>query len=236
MNATRFRVSPIPFSDTKEWILKKHYAHRIPSVSFAFGLFDDNMLVGVCTYGHPVTGSVKKMLGDEYYNSLLELNRLVVNDNLPKNTLSWFVAQTFKLLPKPVPIVSYADTAYNHHGYIYQATNWIYTGTSEPFTDYKVKGYENLHNQSICDMVGRADENENVSGKSRYKLLVEKFGADNVYKVERSLKHRYFMFLGNKREVRRMMNALHYKIKPYPKGDNKRYDSSYTPTVQLTLF
>jgi hypothetical protein len=149
-------------------------------------------------------------MGEKWASKLLELNRLCVNEGLPKNTLSWFVAQTFKLLPKPTPIVSYADTAQGHHGYIYQATNWLYTGTSTPFLDYKVKGLEHLHNQSVCDLVGRADKNGNVAGKSRYQLLVDRFGAENVYKEERSIKHRYFMFLGNKRETREMRSALSY--------------------------
>lgn len=231
-----FRVCPIDYDETKQWLLYKHYAHRMPPISFSFGLYNDNVLVGVCTYGHPCTQSVRKMCGEKYELALLELNRLCVNDGLPRNALSWFVAKTLKMLPTPTPVVSYADTAYHHHGYIYQATNWIYTGTTEPFLDYKVKGMEHLHNQTICDIVGRADKDPNVAGKSRYKLLVDMFGEENVQKVERSIKHRYFMFLGNRREKKEMMKACHYRQLPYPKGDNIRYDSTYKPTVQLTLF
>ena len=33
-----------------------------------------------------------------------------------------------------------------------------------------------------------------------------------------------------------MLKALTYELKPYPKGDNQRYDSSYEPTIQLRLF
>lgn len=231
-----FKVSPIQYSDTKEWLLHKHYAHRMCPITYAFGLYEGNKLRGVCTYGHPFSSDLKKCMGMEWADKLMELNRLCVDDGLPRNTLSWFVSQTFRLLPKPMPIVSYADSAYHHHGYIYQATNWVYTGTSQPFIDYMVKGYEGMHSQTICDLVGRADKNSNVAGKSRYKLLVDKFGEENVYKVPRSMKHRYFMFLGSKSEKRVMRNALSYEEKPYPKGDNVRYDSSYKPTVQLTLF
>lgn len=236
-NKDEYEVRRIGADATKEWVLHKHYAHRLPSISYAFGLFKECILIGVCTYGHPVTSSAKKCLGEEWYDKILELNRLCVNDGLPTNALSWFVSQTFKLLPKPTPLVSYADTAYNHHGYIYQATNWIYTGTSIPHKDYAVKGLENLHNQSIVDMVGRGDKAGNPNGvKNRYQLLVDKFGKDNVYAIQRSLKHRYFYFLGDKRDIKRMRKALQYEIKPYPKGDNERYDSSYNPSVQLTLF
>jgi hypothetical protein len=54
--------------------------------------------------------------------------------------------------------------------------------------------------------------------------------------VERPRKHRYFMFLGSKTERKKMRSKLVYDIVPYPKGDNKRYDASYEPNVQLTLF
>lgn len=232
-----YSVKPIQAKETYDWLLHKHYAHRLPSITYAFGLYNkDNILVGVCTYGHPFSSMLKRCMGEEWFDKMLELNRLCVNDGLPKNTLSWFVSQTFKFLPKPTPLVSYADTEHNHHGYIYQATNWIYTGLSAPFQDYVVKGFEHLHNQSVCDLVGRADTDENVAGKSRYQLLVEKFGEENVYKVDRSRKHRYFYFLGNKREIRNMRKSLMYNEEPYPKGDNVRYDASYKPSVQLTLF
>jgi len=63
-----------------------------------------------------------------YQDHFLELNRLVIDEGSKKNVLSFFVSQTLKKLPCPNVVVSYADTSQNHHGYIYQATNWIYTG------------------------------------------------------------------------------------------------------------
>jgi len=57
-------------------------------------------------------------------------------------------------------VVSYADTSQNHHGYIYQATNWIYTGLSAKRPDYKIKGLEHLHSASITDSLGRTDKKD----------------------------------------------------------------------------
>lgn len=230
-----YDVKPITFEDCKEWVLYKHYAHRIPPIMYAFGLFDGNVLVGICTYGRPVAHIlVKKAFQGEYQDCFLELNRLCVNEGLPKNTLSQFVSQTLKMLPRPSVVVSYADTSHHHHGYIYQATNWIYTGLSAAFKDYMVKGYEHMHGCSVLDMVGRSDGEKGHLDKVT--LLKEKFGEENVYMVDRPRKHRYFMFLGDKREVRRMRSLLVYDEQPYPKGDNQRYDASYQPQVQLSLF
>lgn len=206
----------------------------MPNITYAFGLFlrEGKKLIGVCTYGHPFSSQLKKSVVG-YESKMFELNRLVVNDGLPRNTLSWFVGQTFKQLPKPMALVSYSDTERNHHGYIYQATNWLYTGLSTPFMDYVIKGYEDLHNQSICDSVGRADRNPNVAGKSRLQLLKDRFGEDNVMLKECSRKHRYFYFLGDKRQKRAMRKALTYEIvDEYPKGKNWRYDASYKPVTQ----
>jgi len=33
-----------------------------------------------------------------------------------------------------------------------------------------------------------------------------------------------------------MLKNLKYEIKPYPKGENKRYDASYKPKTQMKLF
>ena len=35
----------------KEWLLYKHYAKRIPSITYSFGLFKNDILVGVLTFG-----------------------------------------------------------------------------------------------------------------------------------------------------------------------------------------
>lgn len=232
-----YTVRPIPFSEAKEWCLFKHYAKRIPPISYAFGLFDnENVLQGICTYGHPLSSTLKGIFGDEYSDLLLELNRLCVNDGLPKNALSFFVSQTFKMLPKPTPLVSYADSGQGHHGYIYQATNWIYTGLSAKFEDYVVKGMENLHPSSIGDRAGRSDKIGGGGRISHVKLLREMYGEENVYLKERSRKHRYFYFLGTKREIKRMKSLLPYPVEPYPKGDNARYDASYIVSPNGVLF
>lgn len=183
------------------------------------------MLQGIVTYSTPVSNTLRNLWKNEF--KVIELNRLVVNDGLPKNTLSFFVSRSLKMLPKPLVIVSYADTSKNHHGYIYQATNFIYTGLSKEHKEVCIKGMEHLHSGSIFDL-SRGQE-------KRFQWLRDKFGED-YYLRDRPRKHRYFYFLGSKLEVKKMNKMLPYEIQPYPKGENKRYDSSYTPTIQTELF
>jgi hypothetical protein len=222
----KYTVSSIDYFHCKEWLLYKHYAKRMCPIEYSFGLFDENKVMqGVITFGTPVSSTLRDLWKGEY--KLMELNRLVTSDGLPKNTLSYFVSTALKLLPNPLVVVSYADTEQNHNGYIYQATNFIYTGLSAKRTDWKIKGMDHLHGGTIAD-ISRGKSN-------RAEYLKEKFGNDFYYQ-ERSRKHRYFYFLGNKRDKKSMLKMLPYEIEPYPKGENKRYDSSYNPVTQTTLF
>jgi hypothetical protein len=222
----RYQVKSIDKYLCKEWFLKKHYAKRIPPTSYSFGLFDDkNIIQGVISYGTPVSSTLRNLWDNKY--RLIELNRLVVNDFLERNVLSYMVSQSLKQLPKPLVIVSYADTEQCHNGYIYQATNWIYTGLSIPFKDVAIKGMEHKHHSTIEDLV-RGKEN-------RMDALREIFG-DRVYYIDRPRKHRYFYFVGRKTDIKIMNKMMPYDVFEYPKGKNKRYDASYKPTIQTELF
>lgn len=211
----KFTVKPIQTHETREWILKKHYVKRMPSISWAFGLFAED-LQGIITFGKPPSNALCiGILGSEFSDVVYELNRLVVNEGLEKNALSYFVAESLKLLPKPLCLVSYADTSQNHHGYIYQATNWLYTGLSAKRTERYDPLNPNKHSKTVT-------ESKHLD---YYDLAVR----------DRPQKHRYVYLVGNKKQKAEMLNNLNYTQKPYPKGENKRYDASYEPNVQMVL-
>jgi len=221
-----FTVEKISFSDCKEWLLYKHYAHRIPSISYAFGLFENKILKGICTFGTPASPTLRiGICGEKYSDIVIELNRLVV-DCKEKNITSFFVSRCLQKIDRPKIIVSYADTAYNHHGYIYQACNFIYTGLSAKRTDWKIEGMEHLNNVTITDMARGQDNRREFIEKNIGEISLE----------DRSRKYRYVYFLGSKKEKKEFLQALKYKIEPYPKGDNTRYDASFQPIIKRKLF
>tara|TARA_R100000654_G_scaffold75059_1_gene111082 strand:- start:2608 stop:3324 length:717 start_codon:yes stop_codon:yes gene_type:complete len=221
------KVVSININNYKEWLLKKHYLKRLPSISYSFGLFENKLLVGVCTFGNAIPNVVKKSIcGEKFMHLVYELNRLCTNDNLPKNINSFFVSRSLKMLPKPLIIVSYADKSVGHNGYIYQACNFIYTGKSHTQKDWKLKGSENKHSRTLMD--------EFAFQNNRIQKLKEKHG-DKLYQVQRPEKHRYIYFLGNKTQKKTFHKYSKFKNQPYPKGNNKKYDASYKPDVQLTI-
>jgi len=204
----KYKVKSIDSFQCKDWLLNKHYAKRIPSIEYSFGLFCGNVLVGVCTFGQPASPNVNKgICGDNYGKYVIELNRLVTDDGIDENCLSYFVGTCLRVLPKPKIVVSYSDSSM-HYGYIYQATNFIYTGSGEPRTHLAAEG-----------------------GKHPRHYVKE-----NEERIEWTPKHRYLYIVGNKQFKKEITNNLRYQVLPYPKGDNKRYDTSYKPNVQIGLF
>ena len=137
------------------------------------------------------------------------------------------VGRSLKMIPAPAVVVSYADTAQGHIGYVYQACNFIYTGLSAKRTDWKLKGQEHLHGATVADM-SRGKEN-------RAQYMRDKFG-DDFYLEDRPRKHRYIYFTGTKTDKKLMNDALLYKIEDYPKGESIRYDSGNSVQTQRTLF
>jgi hypothetical protein len=221
-------IKPITSHDCKEWLLKKHYLRRMVSISFAFGLFDKNQLKGVLTFGNAVPLTMKKSLfGAEYMHLVYELNRLCIEEGMEKNAGSYFISNAFKLLPKPLVIVSYADKSFGHNGFVYQASNFLFTGESHSQLDWKLKGQEDKHSRTLMD--------EFAFEKDRINKLKEKYG-DLLYQVQRPPKYRYVYVLGSNSFKNKIMKSKLFNVMPYPKGDNKRYDASYVPVVQPILF
>lgn len=192
-------IKEISKREALAFIMPRHYAGRKPQISVAFGWFVDNNLCAVITYGKPASNQLcNGICGKENSKNVWELNRMCRKDDftLP---LSHFVSKTLKMLSAlNIIVVSYSDTAMNHHGYVYQACNFLYTGCTKERTDKYTIG--NKHSRHYNDM--------------------DQCGARKV----RSPKHRYVYFCTNSKKIRKQwLNDLKYPILPYPKGDNSNY-------------
>jgi hypothetical protein len=114
--------------EIKNLIDRYHYSKSCRSMQqkHVFKLVDkrSNGLVGVAIYGNP--------MGKSYNGSnTIELRRLCLIDETPKNSESFFIAKTLRWLAKNTryeQVVSFADPNHGHLGTIYKASNFKYDG------------------------------------------------------------------------------------------------------------
>ena len=169
----------------------QHYTN-INSKLYAelFELGNDNLLAIYAKLKYGKNGEIKIYKEQVKREELLKIYMTCVSrDGIPSMLI---------MKSKDLIIVSYADSQMNHNGYIYQATNWIYTGMTKARTDKYVEGGKH----------SRHYDNENQNGLRKY----------------RSAKHRYIYFATSKTKRKEYIKKLNYGIEPYPKGENQKYE------------
>jgi len=128
--------------------------------SYNYGVYFDDILVGAISYGIPNAPNINGIYTQETQGDYLELTRLALSDNCPKNSESRVIAITIKMLKRTIPklkgIITYADTAQNHTGVIYRASNFKYLGLTAQKTDLFVDGKPvgKLKNTKYSDIDG----------------------------------------------------------------------------------
>lgn len=115
------------------------------------------------------------------------------------------------MLEKPCAVVSYADMEQGHSGIIYQATNWIYTGSTVSHDKLYVIDGKRVHPMSLRD--------KGITNPTAWAR------ENGVESVKPHPKHRYFYLCGSRSERRRMLNRLNYDVVgQYPKSERSTYD------------
>lgn len=135
-----------------------------------------------------------------------ELTRVALSKH--KTPVSKILSIAIKFLKKNSPdlklIVSFADPNEGHHGGIYQATNWIYTGKSAKSYKYIDKNGREWHSRQV------SEKGYNIQQGRRRKTVKP----SECKKIMCEGKHRYLFPLDN--EMRIQIEELR---KPYPKRE-----------------
>ena len=171
-----------------------HYSHKMPVNKLVkIGVWEDDKFVGVIIFGLGASAHIHYQFQVEQ-TEVCELVRIALGEH--KVPVSKMIPIAIRMLKKSNPgirvIVSFADPAEGHHGGIYQATNWIYTGMSLAVRQYFYNG-DWRHATDVCKRLTRAQR----SGLQR--------------RIKPG-KHRYVMPLD--REMRKLVEASR---KEYPK-------------------
>lgn len=136
-----------------------------------------------------------------------ELARIALRAH--KAPVSRILSIALRMLKRKCPgirlVVSFADANQGHHGGIYQASNWIYAGKTNPAPVYVDAAGKQWHNRYVT----QSGVCSNIFGRARN---VKK--ASDLKKIMTKPKHRYLMPLDAELESR-----VRPLAKPYPKRD-----------------
>lgn len=152
-----YTVELVNRKDIRDFIEEYHYSHNINGLisDYCFGMYDKSgTMVGAMIYGRmAMANQWKKYAVDEKSSAstVIELRRLVLVDDTPKNSESYFISKTLKWLKKNTDVevvVSYADPNYGHVGTVYQASNFSYMGQTSPGKVIMYKG-KKYHDKAI---------------------------------------------------------------------------------------
>lgn len=175
-----------------------------------FGVWEHGRFVGTVIYGRGAT----QRLGSPYglgQTECVELVRVALTSHA--TPVTQIIATTLRQLRAACPglrlIVSYADTGQGHHGGIYQAGNWIYTGTTAPGVEFYVVHGQLIHGRSLRSMAEHRPPGQTAFAYVRQHI------DPHIRKVTNlPVKHRYVYPLnrGMRRRVRHL--AKSYPSRP----------------------
>lgn len=197
-----------------------HYSKVIPVGKLVkVGAWENEKFIGCVIFGRGANNNMLKPFGLDADEGC-ELVRIALTKH--ESPVSKILALAIKFLKKQSPklrlIVSYADADQNHHGGIYQATNWVYDGL------------KNANTIGAFIINGKKTHPKSVHSKGVKQSLdeVKKHLDPNATLFYTSGKHRYLMPLDEDMKKRIIPLA-----KPYPKRDKQAMDAtSITAAVQ----
>jgi len=127
-------IKVIPASVANPFVRRHHYSGKVVNNSqLHFGAFLDGNLHGVLSYGPSMDKSkVIGLVEETPWNGFLELNRMAFDEYLPRNSESYCIGATLRMIRKQAPqikwVISFADGTQCGDGTIYRASNFILTG------------------------------------------------------------------------------------------------------------
>lgn len=194
-----------------------HYSRVLPVPPLVkVGAWECGKFIGVVIFSRGATPSLLNPFGLSQTEGC-ELTRVALTKHdMPVSRVVKLAMQFLKRnSPELRLIVSFADPSEGHHGGIYQAGNWVYSGQSSSSTEYIGPDGKRWHARMI-----KKQGWTTVQGKKRRTLT-----PDQCTPVQKPGKHRYLMPLDEEMRARILPLA-----KPYPKRAKQAMASS--PEVQ----
>jgi len=174
-----------------------HYSKSMPAgTKVRVGVWERDVFIGVLIFSSGSTINIGSPYGLKQIE-VCELTRVALNHHV--SAVSRILAIALKMVSRQSIglklVVSYADQNKDHHGGIYQASNWVYVGESVGASCLEMTSGEVLHRRSAFERYGTSS--------------VEKLGATRIQGLG---KHKYLYPL-----TPEMQGKIEPLRKPYPK-------------------
>lgn len=206
IDVKKIRIDRIDSKNAILFVKKNHYSGSVASNSqLHFGAFYENKLHGVMSFGPSLDKSkLIQLVEGTKWNEFIELNRMVFDEFLPKNSESRSLAIALKLIKKNCPhikwIISFADACQCGSGTIYQASGFYLTGFSQGSMWILPENLAKIHGKAVTHEISIKSKSTHlakhllplIKGKSLgVKKLVEQFGGEQM----KGYMFRYIYFL-----------------------------------------
>lgn len=237
-NATVKEISKV---EAKTIILKYEWLGNMGVTDYAFGLYFGEYLAGVACFGRTAgTKTAQSVCGKDYAHLVKVLNRGACVHWAHPHSASFLIPRACNLMAEKGfnIFVAYSDTDAGEIGTVYQATNWLYCGTTNSassgfvwsgkpitndplwgtFKDGKIHDERNIQHAVRC----RQFSNRKVSAyrimcprRDRRRQMID----DGFLFVKTQPKHRYVTFAGDKKLMKELRAVLRWDVFPYPKRE-----------------
>lgn len=199
-------IGPASPADVAEFCRRYHYTNTPGNAQWRWGLWHQHTLLGVIAYNLPTRRACESVFGPEYYEHVWHMGRLSMAESAPPNSESRLIGGSLRAIQRDHPhvwgVLTFAATDVGHIGYVYQATNALYTGlagSGHYFTD-------------------QSGSPRSTYGPGGWMVTAERAAAWGWLRHESTGKHRYLYILGTKRERRDRLAMLRHPVLPYPKA------------------
>lgn len=185
-------IKVIPAKIANPFVKEHHYSGKVvPNSVLHFGAFLDGKLHGVLSYGNSMDKrKTMALVADTKWNEFIELNRMAFDDYLPRNSESYCIGATLRMIKKQAPhikwVISFADGTQCGDGTIYRASNFVLTGIKKNTQIIELENGERIAKKTL--------DNANypkVNGRYFSNVLMERGGGHYVDGYQ--LRYVYFL-------------------------------------------
>ena len=207
--ASALFLIPLNMRAARRFVVEHHYAKDWGAIGkLALGLEWEGQLVGAAIWGygtrplHTIQRCFPSLTSKDY----LELVRLCVLDQMPRNTETQFLKMQIAFIKANYPpvkvLLSWADGMRGKPGFVYQAASWLYGGFIWSEFYVTLDG-EVIHPRLLITRYGRRDKTFTLSR-----------GLTKVH----GFQFRYCKFLCSKGEAKRLLRESPFRWgQNYPK-------------------